>query len=192
MILEDQYLRHKTEKVMELLPQYKGLKLLIAEDPKKVFFAFKMNINRCSSSIIDPEETKRLIRDCLNQKQLLAQGPKPFEKKIILPHRGKDSFRVIHWKDLISFQKKKKQTLIHQTQNISFIQPMSYEEVLKRNLPKTLFFELRPGYTVNLNHLMSIEFLQNNYYHCKLSDGRMVEINSSERTKILRFLENEL
>jgi hypothetical protein len=189
MVLEYEYLHYKAEEVMKILPQYDGLKLLIAKEPKEVFFAFRMNINYCSSEDIDPKEVEDLIRACIKQKNALSQQLEPYEKKILLPQQDKENFKIIQWEILISFEQKKKQTLIHQTHNISFTQPMSYQEVQKKNLPKTLFYELRAGFTINLNHLRSIEFIQNNYYHCNLSDGRVVEINGSDRVKLLQFLE---
>lgn len=125
------------------------------------------------------------------QKQSISLVLEPFEKKIILSQQKKSNLKIIPWNDLISFQKKKDQTMIHLTQNISFLFPIDYLEIQKKNLPKNLFYELRKNYTINLNHLQSIKFVQNGYYHCKLSDKRVVEINSNERTELLKYLEDK-
>ena len=75
------------------------------------------------------------------------------------------------------------------TQNVSFLHPISYGEIQKRNLPKNLFYELKSGYTINLNHLHTIKHIDNNFYQCTLSGGRILEIDNKDRSKILKFLE---
>lgn len=192
MILENEYLNHKTQRVLELLPPFGGLKVLIAHQPKNVFFAFKMNIERCFGSGISGTDIAQLIQGCLQQKQRSKQVREPQEEKIILYNEGKESFSIIHWNELVSFQKKKKQTLIYQTQKKPLTLPIAYEKVKKSNLSNILFYELIQGHTINLNHLRSITFVQSDYYHCLLSNRRIVEINGRERTRLLKFLENDL
>ena len=189
LVLENQYLNHKTEEIMKLLPEYDGMNVLIADDPKKVFFAFKMGIDRCYEKTIEPKKIVKLIQDRLTQKQAISLTLEPFEKKIILSHREKQKLKIIPWQDLISFQKKKGQTMFNLTQNISFLYPVSYGEIQKRKLLKNLFYELRSGYTVNLNHLQTIKYIDNNCYQCTLSEGKVLEINSSDRSKLIKFLE---
>lgn len=192
IILENEYLNHKVQEVLQILPYHQGIKVLIAEDSKNIFFAFKMNIDRCYSKDLNPKEISLLIQDGIEQKKMVNRSFEPYEQNLILSNNKKERFRVIHWNDLISFQKRKEQTMIHQTQDISFLQNTPYEEIQKKNLSPIIFQELRPGFTINVNHLHSIEYVQSNYYHCNMSDGRVIEINGGDRTRLLRFLEKGL
>lgn len=191
IILENEYLNHKIQKVLKILPYHRSIKVLIAEESKNILFAFKMNIDRCFSNDINSKEIFLLIQDSIQQKKMANRSLQPYEQNLILFNKKKEKFRVIHWSDLISFQKRKEQIMIHQTQNISFLHNTSYGEVQKKNLSPIIFHELRPGYTINLNHLCSIENVQTNYYHCKMSDGRIIEINGKDRKRLLRFLEKK-
>ena len=192
IILEEEYLNHKIQKVLELLPEHKAVKLLIAENSHKIIFAFKMNIDRCFGNAIAAKEINRLIMDIIKLKQALISPIEPYEQKIILSQDKQENFKIIQWSDLISFHRKKNETMIHPTQDHSFLHPIPYQELKKKNFPQALFYELISGYTINLNHLQNIVFIQNNYYHCKMSDGSIIEINSSDRTRLLQFLEHRL
>ena len=101
IILEEEYLNHKIQKVLELLPEHKAVKLLIAENSHKIIFAFKMNIDRCFENAIAAKEINRLIMDIIKLKQALISPIEPYEQKIILSQDKQENFKIIQWSDLI-------------------------------------------------------------------------------------------
>ena len=191
VIMETVYLNQEVKKVLKILVKFDGVKLLLAADAKEVFFAFKMDIDQCYTTNPSDEEIGQLIEGLLIKKINPLKQPYPFEGKIVLPERKKGAYRVIEWKNLISFHKNREQTLIFETQQKYFNHLMSYEDLKEKFLKKNIFFELRKGCTANINHIESITYIHNNYYHCKLSDGRILEINANDRTRLLKFLEKK-
>ena len=191
MVLEKEYLNHSTEAVLELLPQYDAAMVLLAESPKNVFFAFRMNVDYCYQKALKIDDIRQLIAKVLEQKNTPGLPLEPFEQNVILPLQDHKGLKVVPWKQLISIHQYHKGTQVYQTGKSSFIHPMPYQLIKKHPLTQPLFFELKPGCTININHLESITFEESNEYDCLLSDGRMIEINSGERTALLRFIETK-
>jgi hypothetical protein len=191
MVLEKEYLNHATEAVLELLPQYDAALVLLAEAPKNVFFAFRMNVDFCYQKALKANDIRQLIAKVLEQKNTPGLPLEAFEQNVILPLQDHKGLKVLPWKQLISIHQSYKETQVYLTDKSSFAHPMPYQLIKKYPLTQPLFFELKPGCTININHLESITFKGSNDYHCLLSDGRMIEINSGERTALLRFIETK-
>lgn len=190
IVMETDFLRHPIDALLFVLPENSSLKLLVAQEPQQVFFAFGMKINHCFGFHVKTSQIKRIIDECIATKERKTKT-EPFEQKLLLPHETKEEFRIIHWKDLISFHKNKNKTMLYRVGKKPLPYPMPYDIFRQKHLSKILFYPLTENCTVNLNHLRTINYVQNNDYHCLLSDGRIVEIDSKDRTRLLRFLKKK-
>lgn len=188
LLLERKFLNQKTEKILKILPQQSTLKALVIKPSENPIFAYKVNIRHCFENTISAHDITQLIRSAINQKIKAANFKNPFERKLILIHKKKGDFNIIPWEKLISYQKIKEETLIHLTEKISFLHPIPYNYIKSTRLPHQFFYEIRKGLTLNLNHLNQIDYIEPHYHHCKLSDGRIIEISSHDRSLLLKFL----
>lgn len=188
IIMETVYLNKSIQRILNILGETNALKILLAKDPSEALIAFKMDLDRCYTNNPSQDEITYLLEDILIQKFNPKLQRYALKRKIVLPEKKRGNFRIIQWKNLISFHKNKDQTLIFESNKKHFNHPISYQEIKEKYLKEVLFFELRDGCIININHIESITFIHNNYYHSKISDGRTIEITANERTRLLKFL----
>lgn len=164
--------------------------ILLAKEKEEAVLAFRKNFNHCICLTKTIEENKIVLVDSLSAYFHPKNKVAFLKKKLYLLSEDKYfSAAIIDWDRIVAFYQKSNTIYVYLQEEVHTFRHYDYQWIAIQCKHAPNFYSIRPNYTINLNALQYIDYVEKNHYRCYLDNQLNLQITSHEKNTLLNTIQ---